>query len=422
MSAGTLPVAGARARGRPSLALVAWIGLLVVLMAIGLMAFGYQLVNGLAVTAMRNTVMWGQYILFFMFFVGLSAGGLIVASAGRLFGVAAFKPIIRLAVLEATVAVLLAAIFILPDLGRPERVINILLFANPTSPMVWDIAIVFIYLAMSTGYVWLYARADLARAGSALALGTSASEAASARDERVKSAMAWVALPAAILLHSITAWIFGLQISRGYWYTAIMAPLFISSALVSGLGLVILLALVLRRAGRLAFADGLVAMLGGLLAVFVVVEGFFVFAEFLTASYPGAPGEADPISRMLTGPYAPLFWFEAVVGLVVPFVILAIRRLRYDPRWVALASGLGIVGIFVHRLGLVLNGLSYVPIGLPPGVSIGISQAGGSAFAETYWYVPTLVETLIVAGILAFGALLFTVAAAILPMQEHENH
>ena len=63
--------------------------------------------------------MWGQYILFFMFFVGLSAGGLIVASAGRLFGVKAFKPITRLAVLEATVAVMLAATFILPDLGRP---------------------------------------------------------------------------------------------------------------------------------------------------------------------------------------------------------------------------------------------------------------------------------------------------------------
>ena len=64
--------------------------------------------------------------------------------------------------------------------------------------------------------------------------------------------MAWIALPAAILLHSITAWIFGLQISRGFWYTSIMAPMFIASALVSGLALVILLALVLRRLGRLA--------------------------------------------------------------------------------------------------------------------------------------------------------------------------
>jgi molybdopterin-containing oxidoreductase family membrane subunit len=100
-------------------------------MAIGVAAFLYQFANGLSVTGMRNIVMWGQYILFFMFFVGLSAGGLIVASAGRLFGIKAFKPITRLAVLEATVAVILAATFILPDLGRPERILNIPLF-NPT--------------------------------------------------------------------------------------------------------------------------------------------------------------------------------------------------------------------------------------------------------------------------------------------------
>ena len=153
------------AHGRFARPLLLWIALLLLVMAVGIAAFIYQFANGLIVTGMRNTVMWGQYILFFMFFVGLSAGGLIVASAGRLFGVTAFKPITRLAVLEATVAVLLAATFILPDLGRPERMLNILLYPNLTSPMIWDITIVMVYMAMSAFYVWLYARADLARAG-----------------------------------------------------------------------------------------------------------------------------------------------------------------------------------------------------------------------------------------------------------------
>ena len=156
-------------------------------MAVGVGAFGYQFANGLVVTGMRNIVMWGQYILFFMFFVGLSAGGLIVASAGRLFGVKAFKPITRLAVLEATVAVILAATFILPDLGRPERVLNIPLYFNPTSPMVWDITIVMVYMGLSATYVWLYARADLARRGSWLALGTGTSKRTMAREERAKT-------------------------------------------------------------------------------------------------------------------------------------------------------------------------------------------------------------------------------------------
>lgn len=422
MSAGTIAGGGARRRGRMSRGLALWFLVLVAVIGTGLAAWVYQLSNGLIVTGLRNTVMWGQYILFFMFFVGLSAGGLIVASAGRLFGVRIFKPITRLAVLEATVAIVLAATFILPDLGRPDRILNILLHANFTSPMIWDITIVFIYMALSAFYVWLYSRADLARAGSPLAFGTSDTEASRARDDRLKGRLAWVALPSAILLHSITAWIFGLQIGRGFWYSAIMAPLFISSALVSGLALVILLALVLRRFGRLAFRDDLVAFLGGMLGVFIAVEAFFVFSEILTASYPGAPTEADPIHRLLTGPYAPLFWFEAIVGLGIPFVILAFRRLRTTNAWVAGASVLAIVGIFVHRLNLILNGLSYVPIGLPPGVSIGQTQGSEPSFAEVYWYVPTIVEWLIVIGILGIGALIFTIAVLVLPMQEPEAH
>jgi molybdopterin-containing oxidoreductase family membrane subunit len=401
-------------------AFAVWIAALLAVMGVGAAAFVYQFVNGLSVTGMRNTVMWGQYILFFMFFVGLSAGGLIVASAGRLFGVKAFKPITRLAVLEATIAVILAATFILPDLGRPERVVNILLFFNPTSPMVWDIAIVTLYAAMSAFYVWLYARADLARRGSWLAFGTGTSPRTMAREERVKSVMAWVALPAAIMLHSITAWIFGLQISRGFWYTSIMAPMFIASALVSGMGLVIILALVLRRLGRLVFDDGLVSMLGGLLGVFISVEAFLLLAEYLTASYPGAP-ESRAAARMLSGPYLPLFLFEVLVGLGLPFAILVTRRLRTNPRGVAVAAGIAIVGIFVHRLNLILNGLSYPNIALPPGLPVGMAQ-NASSFATSYWYVPTIVEWLIVAGVLAFGAFLLTFAVRFLPIQEPEAH
>jgi len=407
--------------GRPGRALWAWFAILGLLMAAGLAAFVYQFQNGLIVTGMRNTVMWGQYILFFMFFVGLSAGGLIVASAGRLFGVKAFKPITRLAVLEATVAVILAATFILPDLGRPERILNIPLYFNPTSPMIWDITIVMVYMAMSAFYVWLYARADLSRRGSRLALGTGTSVRTMAREERVKSVMAAIALPAAILLHSITAWIFGLQISRGFWYSSIMAPMFIASALVSGMSLVIILAVTLRRLGRLAFPDSLVSLLGGLLATFVAVEAFLLLAEYLTALYPGAP-EGEAAARMLSGPYLPLFLAEVLLGLGIPFAILATPRLRRDPRWVVVASAIGVVGIFVHRLNLVLNGLSFPNIDLPPGLPIGVYQDGGPSFAESYWYVPTIVEWLVVIGIVAFGAALFTVLARFLPMQEPEAH
>jgi molybdopterin-containing oxidoreductase family membrane subunit len=106
-----------------------------------------------------------------------------------------------------------------------------------------------------------------------------------------------------------------------------------------------------------------------------------------------------------------------LVGLGIPFAILVVKRWRARPALVAVAAVLGVFGIFVHRLNLLLNGLSYVPISLPPGVGIGTPQDGVS-FATYNWYVPTIVEWLIVIGVLAFGALLFTLAGLYLPLRE----
>jgi molybdopterin-containing oxidoreductase family membrane subunit len=393
-----------------------WVGLLLVLMAAGFAAWIYQMSQGLQVTAMRDNVMWGLYIVTFMFFVGLSAGGLIVASAGRLFGVGRFKPIVRLAVLEATVAIIAAASFIVPDLGHPERLLNLVLHANVTSPMIWDITIIVVYLVLSLLYVWLYMRRDLAARGSRLALGTrDTSAAARARDDRRTWMLAWIALPAAVLVHSITAWIFGLQISRGFWYTAIMAPLFISSALVSGLALVLVLALLVRRLGRVSFEDGLASFLGALLGVFIAVQAFLVFCEVLAGYYPGVA--SDAVRHMLDGPYAPLFGFEVLVGLVIPFLLLAGSALRRRPGVVGLAAALALAGIFAHRLEIILVGLNTAPLPYGPGTAIGTPLDNGTSFAVSSAYVPTGVEILIALGLVAFAALLFTIGVLVLPLR-----
>jgi molybdopterin-containing oxidoreductase family membrane subunit len=397
--------------------LLVWVGVLLAVMAAGFAAWLYQLDRGLEVTAMRDNVMWGLYIVTFMFFVGLSAGGLIVASAGRLFGVTRFAPIARLAALEATVAVIAAASFIVPDLGHPERLLNLLLLANLTSPMIWDITIIVIYLVLSVLYVWLYTRRDLAARGSRLALGVHDTPAGRERDHRLTGVLAWFALPAAVLVHSVTAWIFGLQISRGFWYTAIMAPMFVSSALVSGLSLVLLLAVGLRRLRRVVFDDKLVGLLGGTLGVFIVVQAFLVVCEVLAAAYPGV--NSDPMRQLLTGQYAPLFAFEVVVGLAIPFALLVVRRLRMQPAVVATAAALALVGIYVHRMEIILVGLGKAPLPYGPGTPLGTAAADGTSFAVTSSYAPTAIEYLVAAGLVAFAALIFTAGVLVLPLR-HE--
>ncbi len=398
-----------------------WLIVLGVLIAAGLATWIYQLTQGLQITHMRDNVIWGLYIIFFMYFVGLSAGGLIIASAGRLFGLDRFRPIVRLAVVEAAIAVFIAAVFILPDLGHPQRIYNLIIHAHWLSPMVWDFLVIAIYLVISLVYLWLYTRRDHAARGSWMALGTrDTSAAARATDSKVTYWLAWLALPAAVLVHSITAWIFGLQISRGFWYSAIMPPLFITSALVSGLSLVVILAMVTRRYGRVTFDDGLLSYLGRLLAAFVAVEAFFVFSEVLAGYYPGVTTDASHL--LFTGRYAPGFYFEWVVGLVVPFVLMVVARWRAHRSVVALASVLALLGILVHRANLIVIGLGSAPIQLAPGTPLGTPATSGSSFATTSVYFPSGYEFVIVIGALALAALLYTLAVRYIPLRQPEDH
>ena len=402
---------------RGSRGLTVWIAALIALIVLGFGVWIYQIAKGLQVTNMRDNVIWGLYIISFMFFVGLSAGGLIIASAGRLFGVERFAPIVRLAIVEATVTIATAALLIIPDLGHVQHIYNLFIHAHWLSPMIWDVTVIFIYLVMSLLYLWLYTRRDLAARGSWMALGTKdTGQAGRDRDHHLTYILAWFALPAAVLVHSITAWIFGLQISRGFWYSAVMPPLFVSSALVSGLALVTIVAFVVRRSGHISFSDDLGSFLGGLLAVFLAVEAFLVLCEVLAGYYPGIP--TDAVHQLFTGRYAPGFAVEIIVGLVIPFILLAVAAWRRRPQVVVTASVLALIGIFVHRANLIVIGLGKAPIQLAPGTPLGTPQSDGSSFATSSVYFPSIWEFLIVIGIVALAALVFTLAVRHLPLRE----
>jgi len=205
-----------------------WLAFLVVIMGFGAYAWlGYQFPTGLIVTGMRNVVAWGLYIVVFIFFIGLSAGGLIISSSSHVFGVERWKPIARLATLMAFVCVAVAAATIIADLGRPDRMFNLFMTPQVLSPFVWDLTVVMSYMVISIVDLWFMCRADLAKRNSFLAFGMKdVSDKAIARDHKIVKVISFVALPTAIMLHSVTAWIFGLQTARPWWNTAILAPVF----------------------------------------------------------------------------------------------------------------------------------------------------------------------------------------------------
>ncbi len=370
---------------------VAALGLLVLW---GLAAWIYQLTQGLIATGMRDVVSWGVYIFSFAFFVGLSAGGLIVASAAEVFGVKSLRPLARLGVLSAAACVLVAAMTIIPDLGKPQRVWELFRYPNWTSPLVWDVIIITVY--------FLFAVADL------IVMSHRGIE--PSRRAKALRVMAYVGLPAAVGLHSITAWIFGLQIARPWWNTALMAPIFVTSAILSGTAVVALAALAAQRFDRIRLPRETWNALAGLMAAAIAVDLFLVACDYITILWGNEPRERAALDIVLPGgSWQAVFWLEWIVGGVIPFVLLVVPRLRRRLDLLALASVLVLIGVYAFRIELVVGGLLRPLIHLAPGNALGTYRLGQTVFQFNGVYHPTWVEYAIVTGLVAFLSLLILV-------------
>jgi molybdopterin-containing oxidoreductase family membrane subunit len=321
-----------------------------------------------------------------MYFVGLSAGGLVIYSSVHLFGAKQFKPISRLAVLQAAVCMALAALIILSDLERPERIIWFLLTPNFKSPFILTSAMINLYLILCVIDLWIMMTGK--------------------GGERLALALTLIALPMAVLVHSTTAWVLGLQKARELWNSAIMAPLFLSSAMVSGIALLIVMIYAVQRATKLKFERSMFNSLAKLLATVIAVDVFFLFFEIMNTVYPTSttPGHLVRIMILLAGRYSPIFYAEIFLAGIIPFFLLAIPKTRVSPLIQIVASTMVLIGIFLKRFLLLVMGFAISPIG-PVRVS----------------YFPTLVEILITLAVTAVGVLIVTIAIKLLPMEVPEG-
>ncbi len=370
--------------------------LLAALVVVGVGCWIYQLLQGLTVTGMNNGTSWGLYITNFMFFVGLSAGGLIVASSASVFHIAKFKQVALPAIILSTVCICAAGMFVLIDLGGVQRVWRLITGPNPTSPLLWDVCVITCYLIINICYLTFMARGN----------------------NRAVTITSRFALPCAILVHSVTAWIFGLEIAKEGWNSAILAPIFVASAMDSGLALLLLVLSALKKARIFDTSRDLMASLAGLLATCIAVDAFFIFCELLTMGYNGTHGATVILNELFFGATAPFFWFEVVGGLVVPFCILVFQKNREKPLLVNIACALVVLGVFCKRVWLLFTAFITPNLMGAPGLISGSSEAiretGTASFAVLGSYAPTVFEVLIVVGVLALVVLAFLLLAGLL--------
>jgi dimethyl sulfoxide reductase membrane subunit len=363
-----------------------WYAVLSAGLLFGLFAFGYQWTNGLAVTGLTNAVTWGLYIVVFMFLVGISAGGLIVVAGSELVGSHNLESLNRLAVIVSGTAVAAAAVSIIPDLGRPQMAWQMIVSPQPMSPLVWDMVVISLYLTIAAIDLYILTRPKPM--------------------PRALRIMAMVTLPVAVLVHSVTAWIFGFLVARPFWNTAILAPLFISSALVSGTALVLVIAWTVRKVSAWEPPTHVFSDLGKLLAWFVAVDFFLLLAELITAYTSQTEYHLAPLEMLFTGRLAPLFWGQMSLGVLLPFLVYVNPRLRARTPLLVGAAVLSILGVFAKRVNILMPGMYEPQVSLAPGIPLG---RPGQGFGIDPLYVPTWVEYGVVIGIAAFAGALITI-------------
>lgn len=382
------------------------IGIIVcgILTIVGIVLWIMQLSGGLVQTGMRNLDSWGLYITMFMFFVGLSAGGLIISSVPKAFGIKGFGGISRVAVYSSIACTIAAIAFVVVDLGQPLRIWELVAFSNFISPLMWDIIVLFVYLILSCVYLWAQVANENGKVSNT-ALRT----------------ISVIALVCAVLVHSVTAWIFGLQPGREMWYTALLGPWFVSSALVCGTALVICVAMVLRKAGYLKLEQADLVKLAKLLGAFVCVDLYFFACDLLTEGFPMADG-ANIVWMLVAGQLAPFFWIE-ILGSIVCAVICFTPRLRTNPL-LAIASVLAIIGIFCKRVQLLVGGFQVPDLNLAGAItplSATHWQDGWAGVYTNMVYWPTPLEFGVAIGVIALAGLVFCLGIKYLPLRQKDQ-
>lgn len=369
-----------------------WLGFLSVLTLLGFSAWVREQQIGLGVTGLTRYVPWGLYIGQFVFFVGLGASALVVVLPYYLHDWKSFGKIAILGDILGMVSVFMAMLFIFVSMGRPMRLLNVLLYPHPTSLIFWDLFVL-------SGYVLLNA---------VITVTLLSCEQQDIAPPRWTKALVIVSLPWAVAIHTVTAFLLSGLAARPYWMTALLAPRFLASAFTSGAALLLLLVLLLRRLGTFHAGAEAVQRLLAIATYCLAVHIFFNLVEIFTVFYSRLPEHMAHFQFLFSGAdgnhlYALWMGLSALLALAA-FVIFIVPALRTHPIFMPLACASAFISIWLDKgLGLMIG--SFIP----------------TTFGSFATYMPNLAEWTVVTGIWAFGALLITIFYKITLSIRQEN-
>ena len=317
---------------------------------------------------------WSLLIVLYPYLTGLVAGAFILASLERVFNVQAVRPTYRLALLTALAFLIVAPLPLQLHLGRPERSLEMMMTPNPTSAMaMFGFVYLWYLMVVLLVEIWLDYRRDLVLAWRSstgvkrlmygvLTLGSdNISPNALALDDKIGRIVTIIGIPSAFLLHGYVGFIFGSVKANPWWSTPLMPVVFLFSAIVSGVAMVMLLYVALTALRRRPIDMNCVDTIARYLLYAFLVDFSLESLDLIHRIY-----EADESFKTLdfmvqTKLFMSQIVLQIVAGTLVPLALLAVTqvvRLKARTRlWIYIAAGvLTLVGIFAMRWNVVVGG------------------------------------------------------------------
>lgn len=342
------------------------LGICLALVCLGAFSFFHLEHEGHYVTGMNNQVVWGLPHVFAIFLIVAASGALNIASIGTVFRKGLYQPMGGLSALLA-IALLMGGLAILVlDLGHADRLIIAMTYYNFKSIFAWNIILYNGFLALCILYIWTM------------------------QDRKMKVLYPYVGFFAfswRLILTLGTGSIFGFLVSRAYYNSAMMAPLFIALSFALGLAVFIILLFFVYRLDKRELGDLVLNRLRYLLAIFVAAAMFLELARHLTALYIAQRHGVEQFILLEGGIYTLLFWIgQVLVGGLIPLSLIFCRALKNNHWSLLLASALVIVGGFAQLYVIIVGGQVY-PLELFPNAEVQSSFFDGEihAYAPSVW-------------------------------------
>ncbi|NQU80741.1 MAG: polysulfide reductase NrfD [Bacteroidetes bacterium] len=361
----------------------AWVLFLVLLLIWGALGYYDQLNEGLIVTNMRDSVSWAFYIGNFAFLVGVAAAAIMLVIPAYIYNWKSIKEIVIFGEILAICAVFMCVVFIVVDIGNPFKFWHMLPFVGtmnfPSSLLSWDFFVLAFYFLLNIFvvtyllYCYFYKKEV---------------------NKSIVIPLVLISIPAAVAIHTVTAFLFNALPARPFWNSALLAPRFLATAFCSGPAILIILFQILQKTTKFEIKDEAIWKIAELMVYAIAINLFFTIAEVFKEFYSNTEhilyweylffGLENNNELVI---YA---WSSIIMG-VIAFFLLLVPKTRKN------IITLNIGAVFIYVSVYIEKGITLIIPGFTPDV-----------LGQLYIYTPTLTEIRTAAMIFSIGFLMFT--------------